>query len=111
MKKSWNERAAFSLDQAIDWLVHMQLLLPFSSSYLLWLPLWGSVIAAMDKAQANVLANIKRSMYKEISVKTLESQSHRGGLSGSFVLHLLETQGKIEVVQRPVGKFVRIAKE
>ena len=111
MKKTWREPAVLSLDQAIDWLVHMQLLLPFSSTYLLWLPLWGSVLAAMDKAQAKVLAHIKRSMYKELSVKSIESQSHRGGLSGSFVLHLLETQGKIEVIQQPAGKFARIARE
>ena len=110
MKKMWREPAGLSLDQAIDWLVHMQLLLPFSSTYLLWLPLWGSVLAAIDKAQTKVMQHIKRSMYKELSIKTIDSQSHRGGLSGSFVLHMLEAQGKIEVVQRSAGKFARIAK-
>lgn len=109
MKKTWKERPGLSLDEAIDWLVHMQLLLPFSETYLLWLPLWGSVLAAIDKAQTKVLLHMKRSMYKELSVMTIDSQSHQGGLSGSFVLHLLEAQGKIEVVQRPAGKFARIA--
>jgi Serine-threonine protein kinase 19 len=111
MKQTWKESAAITLDQAIDMLIDMQVLLPSSATYLLWLPLWGPVLAAINKAQGKVLAHIKRSLYKELAVKSIERQSHFAGLSGSFVLHLLSTQGKIELVQRPAGEFARIPKK
>jgi hypothetical protein len=111
MKRAWKDSGAVTLDQAIDMLVDMQVLLPsLSTTFLLWLPLWGAVLAAINKAQGKVVAHIKRSLYKELSVKTIEARSHFGGLAGSFVLHTLSTQGKIEVVPRPAGNFARIPK-
>ena len=112
MKKSWKQSAhgALTLDQAIDWLLHEQLLMPLSCSdnYVLWLPLWGSVLAAMEKAQSKFLAQLRRSLYKELSIKSLEGQSYPGGLAGSLVMHLLQIQGKVQVLERPAGKFVKL---
>jgi hypothetical protein len=111
MKVAWIESGAVTLDQAIDLLVDMQVLLPSSNkrSFLLWLPHWGPVLRAVSKAQSKVVAHIKRSLYKELSIKIIERQTnYPGGLSGSFVLHTLVTQGKIEVVKRPSGGFARM---
>lgn len=114
MRMAWKESGAVTLERAIDLLVDMQVLLPSSvkNTFLLWLPNWGAVLRAVSKAQSKVVAHIKRSLYKELSVKQIKKNTnYPGGLSGTFVLHtLVAAQDKIEVVQRPSGDFARIPK-
>jgi hypothetical protein len=108
MSLNWTDKS-ISLDKAVDILVEIQVLLPRANgSLLLWLPHWGTVLASIAKAQTKVMATIKRALYKELSVRNVESQSHAGGLSGNFVLHTLKAQGKVELLKRPSGEFLRV---
>jgi hypothetical protein len=93
----------------VDTLVQMQVLLPADSAYMLWLPHWGLVLKALSKGQQKVIAQLKRSQYKELS-KTQVERFHHTGLSGSFVLHTLVAQGLVELQERPSGTFVQLAK-
>lgn len=112
LKEAWKSTASsIHIDKVIDMLVDMQVLLPTTrSTFLLWLPQWGAVLAAVDKAQSKVIAHIKRSLYKELSVRTVEGRQYPGGLSGSFVIHTLTMQAKVERVARPSGDFLRMPK-
>jgi len=98
-----------SLEMALQRLVEMGVLLPSgkSQTFRLWLPQWGKVLAAMTKAQTKALVQTKRTHAKELSVANLE-RMHFPGLSGSLVVHLLATRGKIRLVKRPAGCFCQL---
>jgi len=96
-------------DNITDTLVQMQLLLPVKGAYILWLPHWGLVLKQLSKAQQKVIAQLKRSLYKELSKSQVE-RLHHTGLSGPFVLHTLVAQGLVELQERPSGTFVKLAK-
>jgi hypothetical protein len=93
----------------VDTLVQMQVLLPMDNAYMLWLPRWGLVLKALSRGQQKVMAQLKRSHYKELS-KTQVERFHHSGLSGSFVLHTLVAHGLVELQERPSGTFVHLAK-
>jgi hypothetical protein len=93
----------------VDTLVQMQVLLPLGNAYTLWLPHWGLVLKALSKGQQTVIAQLKRSHYKELSKAQVE-RFHHTGLSGSFVLHTLVAHGLVELQERPSGTFVHLAK-
>jgi hypothetical protein len=99
----------FEDDGVVDTLVRMQVLLPLDSAYVLWLPHWGLVLKALSNGQQKVIAQLKRSQYKELS-KTKVERFHHTGLSGSFVLHTLVAQGLVELQERQSGTFVHFAK-
>mmetsp|Transcript_15667 Transcript_15667/g.23071 ORF Transcript_15667/g.23071 Transcript_15667/m.23071 type:complete len:346 (+) Transcript_15667:87-1124(+) len=111
LKQEWSMKGGHGLDQGINVLIKRQVLLPYkTNTFLFWLPHWGTVLSSITEAQNKVLAHIKRSHYKELAVKKIESSHYTGGLSGSFVLHTLEAQGKIQVVTRPSGRFAKLPK-
>lgn len=101
--------AGTSLDRVLDTLTRQQELLltqPLDESYQLWLPTWGVVLQAWDTARQKVLANLKRSSYKERSLRAL--QQPYSPISTPLLLDWMESMGEVEIVDRPAGKFVRM---
>lgn len=110
LKEALPTKQMISLVQCIDILVKHQILLPYKTkTYLFWLPHWGTVLSSISEAQNKILAQIKRSSYKELSVKAIESFQYTG-MSASFILHTLQAQGKIRVISRPAGNFAKLPK-
>jgi hypothetical protein len=113
LQKAWKSSGMVSLDQAMDILIQLQVLLPIQSTmscqiYILWLPCWGAALADLNKAKKSIMSCLCRSMYQERSITTFQSKNYGcGGLTGKIVLHILESEGKIKLIQRPAGIFVR----
>lgn len=76
------------------------------SRYRLWLPQWGLVLKQWDKARRNLMACINRSS-GEISEKNLRNFNRNSCVSTQFLLNDLVDNGKVNIVERPFGKFVR----
>jgi hypothetical protein len=113
LQKAWKVSSILSLDQAMDILTQLQVLLPIQSTlscqlFILWLPSWGAALADLEKAQKSILSCLCRSMYQERPIITFQSKNYGGGgLTGKLVLHILESEGKVQLIQRPGGIFVR----
>lgn len=72
----------------------------------LWLPSWGLVVRAWQKAATQLLAHLKRSHYKERSYQSLVSSN--GPIPGDLVVEHLVSQGRVVKVERPSGTFVKL---
>jgi hypothetical protein len=102
----------YTLQQVLRELQRMQVLLPCHSSdtYQLWLPEWGTVLAAWDRATTKLVQTLKRSssMRQERSEQSLLQQDPYSPIPRSLLVHWLTVQGRVQVVQRPYGKFVQL---
>ena len=113
----WEERwrvdslAHTNLNAVLDRLTRQELLLflPLEQAYQLWLPTWGVVLQAWETARKKVLANLKRSSYKERSLRAL--QQTRSPISSTLLLEWMESVGQVELVDRPAGRFARLPTE
>jgi hypothetical protein len=104
----------YTLQQVLQELQRMQVLLPCHSTdtYQLWLPEWGTVLAAWDRATTKLIQTLKRStsMRQERSEQSLLQQDPYSPIPRSLLVHWLTIQGRVQVVQRPYGKFVQLVK-
>jgi hypothetical protein len=102
----------YSLPQVLQELQRMQVLLPCHSTdtYQLWLPEWGTVLNAWDRATKKLVSTLKRStsMRQERSEQSLLQQDPYSPISRPLLVHWLTVQGRVQVVQRPYGKFVQL---
>lgn len=98
-----------SIDKVLEVLQNMQVLLPSRQhrAYQLWLPEWGTVLKAWQKAQTNLLANLKRSYHGERSVTSLNQPY--SPIPTGILMEWLKTQGIVYEVERPSGTFLRLA--
>jgi hypothetical protein len=89
----------------------MQVLLPSHrrETYQLWLPGWGLVLQEWNKSESSVLQSLKRSYYKERSVQALQQMLRSSPVSAELVIAWLAWQGDVLLVERPSGKFVKLA--
>jgi hypothetical protein len=100
-----------NLEHVLAILVRQQVLLgsPLEGTYQLWLPSWGLVLKAWEKARKLVVLQLKRSSYKERSIQALE-QTY-SPISTSLLLTWMESVGQVEMIERPAGKYVRLPAE
>jgi hypothetical protein len=102
----------YSLKQVLQELQRIQVLLPCHSTdtYQLWLPEWGTVLAAWDRATTKLVQTLKRSTSKrqERSEQSLLQQDPYSPIPRPLLVHWLTVQGRVQVVQRPYGKFVQL---
>jgi hypothetical protein len=102
----------YSLPQVLHELQRMQVLLPCHSTdtYQLWLPEWGTVLSAWDRATKKLVQTLKRSTSKrqERSEQSLLQQDPYSPIPRPLLVHWLTVQGRVQVVQRPYGKFVQL---
>jgi hypothetical protein len=102
----------YSFKQVLQELQRMQVLLPCHSTdtYQLWLPEWGTVLAAWDKATTKLVQTLKRSSGKrqERSEQSLLQQDLYSPIPRPLLVHWLTVQGRVQVVERPYGKFVQL---
>jgi len=82
--------------------------------YQLWLPNWGIVLKAWRKSRRQVLMTLARTPRNELSEKNLLSKQYGNNnnnnnntISMSFLLHDLVQDDKIQIIERPFGKFVK----
>ena len=108
-------RTRLSLDDALNLLLKLQVLIRDSSNftnntelYQLWLPQWGVVLKAWNEARQQLLGYIARSKGGEASEKNVLSQNRHSTVSTKFLLDELTHEGKLRIIQRPFGKFVRV---
>ena len=101
------EPEQLSFEQILHLLQNMQIILPnhHQSTYQLWLPEWGTVLKAWQKAQTTLVANLKRSYHGERSIKAL-NQPH-SPIPTNILIEWLTTQGIVDAVERPSGTFLR----
>ena len=112
MSHLWKSSAKH-LSQAIDILVMKMGVLMATNEpniFMFWLPNWGIVLQAINKAQKSILMRIKRSAYKEISEQSIRNLSLPGGISAFFVVQTLIAIGTIQIYEKPVGTFIRLTK-
>ncbi|CAJ1952360.1 unnamed protein product [Cylindrotheca closterium] len=107
-------QSKISFRDAVIALVKLQILMkvPISSMaseshYRFWLPQWGVVLKQWDKARRNMMACINRSSGGEISETNLLNFNRHSCVSTRFLLNDLVNRGKVNIVERPFGKFVR----
>jgi hypothetical protein len=96
------------LSQVIDSLQRLQVLLPshHHAAYQLWLPEWGTVLKAWQKARTQLLAHIKRSYKGERSVAS--SMQQYSPIPTPLLIEWLKCQGIVLIVERPSGTFLRL---
>ena len=92
----------------VDSLCHSQVLLacPATRRYQYWLPTWGLVVKAWNKARTNLLASLTRSHYKERQEQVLQ-QPH-SPIPTKLVLDWLVSQGQVERLERASGNAIRL---
>ena len=109
-----------SFEHVLKYLMDMQLLIRetnqtttltsgVESSYYLWLPQWGLTLKGWNEARRQLLNVLARS--KEMSQMNLLSQNRHSCISTHFILKELVHQGRVEIVERPFGSFVRLVKD
>mmetsp|Transcript_39276 Transcript_39276/g.95018 ORF Transcript_39276/g.95018 Transcript_39276/m.95018 type:complete len:158 (-) Transcript_39276:85-558(-) len=107
-------QSTISFRDALIALIKLQVLMkvPINSMasqghYRLWLPQWGLVLKQWDKARRSMMACINRSSGGEISEKNLLNFNRHSCVSTQFLLNDLLNKGKVSIMERPFGKFVR----
>jgi hypothetical protein len=109
-----------SFEQILKYLMDMQLLIReanqsttlasgVESSYYLWLPQWGLTLKGWNEARRQLLNALARS--KEMSKMNLLRQNRHSYISTHFLLKELVHQGRVEIIERPFGSFVRLVKD
>jgi hypothetical protein len=103
----------WNLPTLLDSLVHAKLLLPTrqhhnnqQDGYILWLPSWGTVLKAWNTACNQVLANLRRSYYKELSRASLNQPY--SPIPTTLVIDWLVSTGQVQFIERPSGLFVKL---
>jgi hypothetical protein len=102
-----------SLTRAIEYLQQIQVLLPNHhgqqpTTYQLWLPQWGQVLAAFTSAHKKFLLKIRQTYQKEISEKSFLVQPYYKGISSKLLLQWLQDQGVVTLVPKPYGNFITL---
>jgi hypothetical protein len=77
--------------------------------YYLWLPQWGVVLKSWNDAKKQLLNVLART--KEISKMNLCRRNRHPCISTQFLLNELVHQGRVEVIERPFGSFVRLVQD
>jgi hypothetical protein len=100
----------YSLQQVLRELLRIQVLLPCHSTntYQLWLPEWGTVLKAWERASTNLLRFLGRSQRQERSEQSMLKQDPYSPIPRHLVLNWLTAHGRVQVVERPYGKFVQL---
>jgi hypothetical protein len=100
-----------SLDNAMQYLLKVQVLLRDSTTqrYRLWLPQWGIVLKGWNEARQQLIAYVARSKGGEVSQTNVLHENRHACVSTKFLLDELTQQGKLRVVERPFGNFVKRA--
>jgi len=100
-----------SLESILQALQNCQVLMPEHShgSYQLWLPAWGTVLQAWEKARKNLLLQLKRSYQKERSVAAVNQPY--SPIPTTLLIEWLIAQGDVQSKERPSGKFIQLPKE
>jgi hypothetical protein len=110
MQESWTHQT-ISFDTAMRQLLRLRVLMRDTSTttkhprYHLWLPKWGIVIKAWNEARHQLLTFV--SLKKEISERNVLSKNRHVCVSTKFLLDELVHQGKLRIMERPFGRFVR----
>lgn len=78
-----------------------------SRHYYLWLPQWGLVLKQWNEARQQLLAFIGRSKGGEVSESNLLNKNRHRCISTGFLLDDLVHRGKLRIIQRPFGKFIK----
>ncbi|CAB9528924.1 expressed unknown protein [Seminavis robusta] len=101
-----------SCTQGLEYLQQIQVLMPNHSqaetTYQLWLPEWGQVLAAFSTAHKRFLQKIQQTYQKEISEKSFLQHPFYKGISSKLLLQWLQDQGIVTLVPKPVGKFISL---
>lgn len=107
--------SASSLTRAMEYLQQIQVLLPNhhhlhgqQTTYQLWLPQWGQVLAALTSAHKKFLLKIRQTYQKEISEKSFLAQPYYKGISSKLLLQWLQDQGVVTLVPKPFGNFITL---
>jgi hypothetical protein len=104
-----------SLDETLACLCQAQVLMPCrrnnassstSNCYQYWLPTWGVVVQAWNKARVKLVALLKRSHYKERQEQALQ-QPH-SPIPTRLLVDWLVSQGQVERVERASGNVIRL---
>jgi hypothetical protein len=100
----------YTTDQVLQELQRVQVLLPChaNDTYQLWLPEWGTALAAWDRAATKLVQFLKRSQRQERSLATVEQQDAYSPIPRQLLLHWLIIQARVQLVERPYGKFVQL---
>lgn len=109
------EESPLSFHDALQFLLRLTVLLRVSTSgtssrnlqYNLWLPQWGLVLKSWNEARQQLLNFITRSKGGEASEKNLLNRNRHPALSTKFILDELIYKGKVEIIERPFGRFVK----
>lgn len=102
--------APASLDDALKYLVEIKVLLPNygEGSYQLWLPSWPLVLKTWVKKTTAIMVQIKRSIYKERSLSSLEKMQKRSPIPVKLMVDYLVSIRYVSIVKKPSGDFVKL---
>jgi Serine-threonine protein kinase 19 len=123
LQRTWNRRPpnpnlpyalGTSLFKALEYLQKIQVILAHNhaareATYQLLLPQWGTVVSAVQKAQTKMVRKLQQTYQKEVSEKTFLQQPFYHGVSTRFLLQLMQDTGKVHIVPKPFGKFIKLA--
>ena len=101
-----------SVDDVIQFLVHLNLLLPCSwshESYQVWYPTWPLVLQTWTQTSQRLVTLLKQSYYKEKSLVSIQkSLGQRSPIPILLLLQYLETRGMVKTVHKPSGPFIQL---
>ncbi|KAL7580228.1 hypothetical protein ACA910_012970 [Epithemia clementina (nom. ined.)] len=98
-----------NLEDILRHLVKIKVLLPCHSeeSYQLWLPSWPLVLQAWGTSCTSLIAQLKRSQYKERSLSAL-GKNRSSPIPMALIVDFLTSMGKTVVVEKPAGQFLKL---
>ena len=98
-----------TLEEILAYLVEIQVLLPCygEGSYQLWLPAWPMVMQTWSKTCTSLVAQLKRSQFKERSLTSV-CKNKGSPIPMTLIVDYLSVLGKIEVLDKPAGKFLKL---
>lgn len=112
-KSSNEEHSVLPFEDALQFLLQLRVLLPApktstttSNTYQLWLPQWGLVLKSWNEARQHLTLTLARSKGKEVSEKNVLNQN-RHRISTKFLLDELTYKGKLKIIERPFGRFIK----
>ena len=101
-----------SVDDAIQFLVHLNLLLPCGwshESYQVWYPTWPLVLQTWTQTSQRLVTLLKQSYYKEKSLVSIQkSLGRRSPIPIWLLLQYLETRGMVKMTNKPSGPFIQL---
>lgn len=104
---------AASFSKALEYLQKIQVVMAHhhnqrEATYQLWLPQWGTVVSAVQKSQTKMVRKLQQTYQKEVSEKTFLQQPYYHGVSTRLLFQLMQDTGKVQVVPKPFGNFVKL---